>query len=503
MYNQCDDAPPRVWMVFSDTVQKEARYSSREEAHNAVEQENKKRIPLYFAESSDLCGQQHHECVTNNSTYVIPNVTARSEGKQTPDANRPKTQSVQYHAREPVTMIGVNGILLKNENSIDHQRVIQNGKCNDQEYVRLFVKRLHTAFKVADHMAGLEGRKACITIPRIGCGVYCDPFKKDAQRCFAMAMEHVLTNNTFNNLGMVFIEAFNAMQDDVPLPIVLSSGCVVCYSATGKNLHSRDLYDLPGMLSDPIVIRNKIVEVCEQTKCALPLAVEQSFKPFTFIASDFGSFPGNDAYAGIDMQSVTRHLNNKNANFSQPLTFSKKIAATNDGTMGGSDNSNLAEIVCRNNHAIHGDAAKMAFKTIHIDDFCAFPAHTLSPVPLQDHPSRASQSSLQHTHQNNLPQRKHSIKHTKAWFEWLFWDQAIFLCLNVLTLGWLVCIWAVLYDAKNSILSSPNHMSSVTFSCIMIGSIITAGIFPIIFSIWANLCGTYPHSKISSILNVS
>ncbi len=91
-------------------------------------------------------------------------------------------QNPNVHA-EPFagTLLFLPGALLDTDSEkmppADWDAVVENGRIEPEAFYRFYEKRLLPVFCYADRVAAGNGRKALITVPGVGCGMFAGPFR--------------------------------------------------------------------------------------------------------------------------------------------------------------------------------------------------------------------------------------------------------------------------------------------------------------------------------------
>ncbi len=113
------------------------------------------------------------------------------------------------------TLLFVPGALLNTGSEsappADWDAVVANGHIDADAYYRLYEKRLLPVFAYADSIAAARGRKALITIPGLGCGMFAGPFQGELGVMLEKSLFRFLHQHgrSFANIKAVFYGPYN------------------------------------------------------------------------------------------------------------------------------------------------------------------------------------------------------------------------------------------------------------------------------------------------------
>ena len=159
----------------------------------------------------------------------------------------------------------------------DWDAVTAIGKIDAEAYYRFYEKRLLPVFAYADRLAAEKGRKALITVPGVGCGMFAGPFKgllgQELEKTFFRFLhQHA---RTFKNIRALFYGPFNEC-DNARHEI---NGITYLVRPFLKGNHTRPQLCHPSAYSEG---------VDDFSDCEF----------FSIVAWDHVSWPGNDFYGG-------------------------------------------------------------------------------------------------------------------------------------------------------------------------------------------------------------
>lgn len=168
---------------------------------------NTKR-PQIFAESQ-IVGNgvdwNNDELSILGDVSVCIDVTVYDDGNHI----TPKVHDKTFEA----TLMYVPGVILANNGLSDYQEVVNHGKLDYNKFRDIYIRRLVPVLKYAnDHALGLN-KKALITMPAIGCGVFSGNFGKDTLKDMLVnVMKHILSNYMFENIEAIIFDPFISLK---------------------------------------------------------------------------------------------------------------------------------------------------------------------------------------------------------------------------------------------------------------------------------------------------
>jgi hypothetical protein len=147
---------------------------------------------------------------------------------------------------------------------------------NDDGYYQLYKRRLLSVFRFINEDAG-EARKAIVTIPGLGCGVFAGSFQGQLGSKLAMVLKRFLTQHgaDFPNIKAVYFDPYAEHQNER-------------YEIHGISLMIRPLMkgnQKKPQLSQPVDLQD-------------PADDFRDTKLYSVVAWDHVSWPGNDFYIG-------------------------------------------------------------------------------------------------------------------------------------------------------------------------------------------------------------
>lgn len=157
----------------------------------------------------------------------------------------------------------------------DYDLVTTNGELDQSKYTQLITKRLLPSLKWAQKRCQKLGKKALITIPGIGCGVFAGPFRGQLERYLENALASILSKygEQLGQIQALYFDPYNVLQDRtqkiassylITKPLLSNGQPQLCYP---QSYNQGDL---------------------DFSNCAL----------FSVVAWDHVSWPGNDYYIG-------------------------------------------------------------------------------------------------------------------------------------------------------------------------------------------------------------
>jgi len=235
----------------------------------------KTKKPQIFAES-DLRGDgsdwnQEELAILGNIGVAVP-VTVFDDANH----RNPKVHKTPYKA----TLLFIPGALLESIKTVipcDLSAVTTHGAFDYKRYYDLYKRRLLPLFEYVQKQAGTHKKKAIITIPGLGCGVFGGSFKGTLGIQLQQVLLDLLTNhiNQFPNISLVYYDPYNECSD--------------YERAIGKTLFRvRPLLRTKKPLS-------QLAEITEFEEGKEDLSDHELY---SVVAWDHVSWPGNDFYIG-------------------------------------------------------------------------------------------------------------------------------------------------------------------------------------------------------------
>ena len=179
------------------------------------------------------------------------------------------------------TLLFVPGALLNTGSEsappADWDAVVANGHIDADAYYRLYEKRFLPVFSYADGVAASRGRKALITLPGLGCGMFAGPFQGELgimleKTLFRFLHQH---GRSFANIKAVFYGPYNE-----------------CDNAR---------HEIQGIsyMVRPFLFGNQTrPQLCHPSAYAEAGDDFTDCELFSLVAWDHVSWPGNDYYGG-------------------------------------------------------------------------------------------------------------------------------------------------------------------------------------------------------------
>ncbi|MFT5194622.1 MAG: hypothetical protein ACI85U_001631 [Candidatus Promineifilaceae bacterium] len=178
------------------------------------------------------------------------------------------------------TLLFTPGALLKNGRGVtpcDFGAVTSNGQLDSEKYFKLYERRLLPALQYANRVSRANNKKALITIPGLGCGVFAGKFKGQLSERLNHTLRRILEKHggSLNDIQAVYFDPY--------------SSC------------ANERYEI-GEISyrvRPLLQGNE-----QKPQLCYPTAYEEAGDDFSnceffsFVAWDHVSWPGNDFYIG-------------------------------------------------------------------------------------------------------------------------------------------------------------------------------------------------------------
>ena len=157
----------------------------------------------------------------------------------------------------------------------DYHLVTTNGLLDQDKYTQLITKRLLPSLLWAQQRCVEIGKKAFITIPGLGCGVFAGDFRGQLESYLENALASILSTygDQLDQIQALYFDPYQALQDRtqsiahsylITRPLIPNGHPQLCYPQS---------YNQPGL---------------DFSDCAL----------FSVVAWDHVSWPGNDYYIG-------------------------------------------------------------------------------------------------------------------------------------------------------------------------------------------------------------
>ena len=229
--------------------------------------------PQIFAESSvhgDGRDWNPRELAILGDISFAVSVTVFDDGRH----SRPSIHDEPF----PATLLFTPGALLNNylgQTPADYDSVVTDGKIDEEKYLALYERRLVPGLLYADSLAGAMNRKAFITVPGLGCGCFAGAFQGRLGEVLAVTMERLL------------------IKHQKALPHVR---CVY-YDPYSEGKNRRLEIGSLSFLTRPFVHGNE--RLSQLSRVSLYESGEfADCMPFSFVAWDHVSWPGNDFFGG-------------------------------------------------------------------------------------------------------------------------------------------------------------------------------------------------------------
>lgn len=165
--------------------------------------------PQIFAESSvrgDGSDWNHTELsILGDISAAVPVQVFDNGIHSSPDIHEPPFNAV---------LIFTPGALLAGC-ACDKAEVAPTGRIDSEAYYRLYRRRLLPVLAWADKTAAEEGRKALITIPGLGCGMFAGPFKGLLDAELDKALSRLLSEHghEFKNIRAICYGTYDALEN--------------------------------------------------------------------------------------------------------------------------------------------------------------------------------------------------------------------------------------------------------------------------------------------------
>lgn len=213
--------------------------------------------------------------ILGDINMVYPNVTIYDDGEHRGDRVKVHEKSFQGG------LLFVPGALLRNPESPDYKEVVNiQGKIDQDKFTRLYERRLLPSLLYANRRAkAAGGKRALITIPGIGCGVFAGQFSNNVRSCLGNALRTILSRHgdKLTHIAGLYYDPFkNTEPKNWP---------------THEEIHGVDFIINPLKAN-----KNPRKQLCS------PKQYGDKYKDcvfFSFVAWDHFSWPGNDYYDGV------------------------------------------------------------------------------------------------------------------------------------------------------------------------------------------------------------
>lgn len=179
------------------------------------------------------------------------------------------------------TLLFTPGALLetgRGGRAADWDEVVRNGHFDDQGYAALYERRLLPVFVHANEVARARGRKAVITVPGLGCGMFAGPYRGKMGSKLLAALKALLAKHA-QRLSHVKLIHFDPYQE--------------CDN-------QQQQFEQTLLRVRPLARGNpKTPQLCEPQAYAQAGEDFSDCDLFSVVAWDHVSWPGNDFYGGL------------------------------------------------------------------------------------------------------------------------------------------------------------------------------------------------------------
>lgn len=178
------------------------------------------------------------------------------------------------------TLLYVPGALLRNDNgqqAADWREVTSDGSLDIAAYTQLYVRRLLPALFYASEMARMSKRRALVTVPGLGCGLFAGKFKGQLGAALKEAIARILAQY-HPQLAQIRAVYYDPYREADNARLEFGQISYLVRPLTKGNEHKPQL-------CPPAAYEDYQGEFAD---CEL----------FSFVAWDHVSWPGNDFYVG-------------------------------------------------------------------------------------------------------------------------------------------------------------------------------------------------------------
>ncbi len=165
----------------------------------------------------------------------------------------------------------------KGRSPADWDAVVTNNKIDAEAFYRFYEKRLLPVFLYADRVAAVKGRKAFITVPGLGCGMFAGPFVGRLGAELQRVLHRFLHEHgaAFRNIKALFYGPYNECEN------------------ARHELHGISYLVRPFLRGN-----DTRPQLCHPTAYAEDGDDFSDCEFFSIVAWDHVSWPGNDYYGG-------------------------------------------------------------------------------------------------------------------------------------------------------------------------------------------------------------